>query len=332
MADSIRTKMRKGIVEGFGKMTVANGFNLDFGQVLTEPKSFEQIIGFPAVNVFFGRETYKNAAGNHAIGWIVKRIIVVLDVYLKVVENMPLQRSKVLADIEKQFMTEFFLPDSGGIGTVIETRMLSNEPWGLESNKTYGGMTVTLQIDYNQNIVDPTLNTPGVRPVISGDNPASTPVSVRENIRNAIIFNLQQITVANGFDADVFTDEDILSHEQIIEYPFVNVVSKAESYLNAGDSTLHDIRLRKTASYDMDCYIRSIDDPNDSIEKILADIEKRFMLNYNLQDSSGKRTAVECMFTFNEKFGIETNKPLHGISIGLDVFYRQDLNDPTVPT
>lgn len=332
MAETVRKKLRSAIASGLATITTGNGFALTLNEINEEPRSFEQIVAFPAVNIRWGREDYNNASiGGHASGFLMKRTEVELDVFLESVEDIPSERSRAVAAIDQYFGTNFFVPDTGGLPTALNAVPRQNVAWGIESSETYGGVTVPLQIDYQQNIIDPELKTQNTAaPVLTGDVNSTVAISRRENIRNAFIFQIREITIANGFNFDFFTQENIRSHEQIgdIGYPFVNVVDKTEEYFQATDVNLHNQLFNKQLHYDFDVYIDNIEDLNDSIEKALADVEKKFMTSYKIIDSDGFRTSVECMFTHNEPFGIEENRPLGGVTIGMDISYRQDIENP----
>ena len=55
------------------------------------------------------------------------------------------------------------------------------------------------------------------------------------------------------------------------------------------------------------------------------------MNNYKLVNKNGRRTCTELYLTSNQPFIVERTKPYGGIQVNLDVYYRQDLENPALP-
>lgn len=336
MADSVRTKLREAIAYDLSQITISNGYLVDMGDVNKEPKSVEQFVNFndlqPACNINFGREDYLNALpGSHTVGYLQKSVFVNLQFYIKNVNALREEQSKILASVEKYFMNNPWIPDSGGNATAQETQVMSNMAWGLEATKDYGGIGIPLRVDYRQNLFNPELTTYGTPPSLPQSFPITISVSVREELRNALLYQIREITTANGYNFNAKTNENILSAEQITEYPFVNINVYNETYMNATDLGWQDKRLHKLLSLEMDVWLNSVNSIEEDRDKVVADIEKRLLNNFNLPNSDNKRTCFTSILTFNDPFGIESSQPYGGITVGYDIFYRQDQFNPANP-
>lgn len=335
MADPVRRLVRQALVSGLESITTANGYNRTIQHAYPEIKSFEQMTEFPSVNIDWRREEYLNAIpGGHSAGFLIKNARVLLDFHVETPEGIETERNRIVADVDKYFGNNYYLPASGGNATAVNVVPEDSFVWGIESSEPYGGITIPIRIEYKQNILDPTLYTQATTApaVVAITNP-TVAVSVRENIRAAMLYNIQQITTANGFNSDFYTDASVRSLEQIAQFPFVDVRDITETYLNADVLTWTDDRFRKVNNFEVDIYVEDAENLNKATENALWDFEKRIMNNPYIPDSDGYRTAVESMFTFNEPFNwLETNRPIGGITVGLNVYYRQDIKDPTVST
>jgi hypothetical protein len=125
----------------------------------------------------------------------------------------------------------------------------------------------------------------------------------------------------------MYADRDIQSYEQIKNYPFANIISRAEEYVTQGQ----DRWVRKKLQYTIDVFIRNSNSTNADIEAVTADLEKRLYNNYSLVNQYGYRTCTECYINSLTPFNLETTKPAGGLQMILNVYYRQDLEDPNQP-
>jgi hypothetical protein len=153
-------------------------------------------------------------------------------------------------------------------------------------------------------------------------------ISLKEQLTAAVVYNFNQIRTAYGYNKNLYTVRDIQSYEKIQKFPFANVITRDEIYTEQGQ----DRWVKKTLGYTIDVFVRNVNKINNDIEDILADIEKRIYNNYVLPDYAGNRTCTECYITSNRPFGIESTQPAGGIQIMMDVFYRQDISNPALPS
>ena len=90
--------------------------------------------------------------------------------------------------------------------------------------------------------------------------------------------------------------------------------------------------MHKVCAFELDFYVKNINDLLQKQEDMLADAEKLFMNNYTIPNSDGYRTVTECMFTHNEVLGMTVNNPNGIVRIGLNCYYMQDKLNPREPT
>lgn len=325
MSDSVKRKIRLALVSGLKTITKANNYGITIKEVHATPGSFENIRNFPSVNFNWGNETYQQ--GTHASGRLFKECFINLDFFFQDVNNLDKQRNLMIKAVEKYLLTNYFLPYAG-VPTCNVTLLNSNKPWGIESTKIYGGITLELKVLYEQNLFDPYSVAQGTTPPHSEFGQAT--ISLKEQLTGAIVYQLNQIKKSTGYNTYLYTDSDrdTMGYESIKNYPFANVIARAEDYVEQGQ----DRWVKKRLSYTIDVYLREHNKMNADIEDILADIESRLMNNYVLPDSAGNRTCTECYFSFNHPFGLDETVPAGGLQIGLDVYYRQDIDNPSIPS
>ena len=313
-------------------ITTTNGFLTTLGEINIEDKSHEEIINYPAINVLVGREVYKNATkGGHVDGFLFKEVQVTLDVFQDNVNDLRTERNQILHDLEKYFLVNYFLPDTGGVGTALNTKVSNVIIWGTQANIPYGGFTVELLVSYQQNIFNPKSKAQG-RMILANDQ-VTPAISARESIREAPIFNMKKIQTSSDFLLNIGdVNEDLFSAEEMINFPSVNVGEEQEEHANAFQENFNDLRERRQLPMTIDWFLEDVNDIETKREKALADTESVIMNNFNFPNSAGKTTALESMFTFNEPFGIEGTVPRGGIRIGLTIFYRTDVGDPALVT
>lgn len=154
--------------------------------------------------------------------------------------------------------------------------------------------------------------------------------SLRQRILEALQFNLQEITVANGYSNDV-GDVMIIptSINKIKNFPAINIQTDRESILNLeeGRHTLGMLHYRMPVH--LDVYLDAYEDSDLAREKILADVEKRLMNNLSLPGLTGRSSISELRLQDNIFFGVGANLPFIGVSLTLLLFYHQDILDPT---
>ncbi|MBU2685932.1 MAG: hypothetical protein KKF27_22035, partial [Gammaproteobacteria bacterium] len=318
---------------GLRTITIGNGYNVTVGDIHSNIVSPEGQLNCPAVNADFIREEYRNAAGQRSLGWLPKIAYVDLLWNVKNIDSLRAEESKALADCEKYFFNNRHIPDSGGSATVFgDTMFLGNERRGMEADSPAGQIITHMKITYLQAQLDPTSRVMSTtRPARPPIPPSTVSISRRESLREALIRNLRLITTGGGYKTTTQVNADIKSFEQLMNKVEVNIYPETEDVLNADDFGLTDNLAHKAIDYRIDANGTSIDKIIEEREKIVADVEYLIMNNWNLPDSSGRSTALECVLTYNESLGIGTDEPNGIMRIGLRCFYRQQILDPTKP-
>jgi hypothetical protein len=116
---------------------------------------------FPFINLDFGVEDCANwrvgdhlqTGGNRAK--LQNTLQIVMDCFLRDVNDSALAQERMLADIQKRFGNYYWVPDSGGTRTVFNCIYHSSEQWGVTVNKPIIGITVTYVVWYRQLLTDP---------------------------------------------------------------------------------------------------------------------------------------------------------------------------------
>jgi hypothetical protein len=332
-ADSVRTRIRKAIVSGLKSITASNGYNVTVGDVNANVQSREAAINYPRVNISFPREEYRSASGQHSLGWLPKKLFVDLTWDVQHIDSLRDEEARALADTERYFLNNRHIPDSDSNATVYgDTMFMGNDRQGLEGNSPAGQVITHLQITYLQAQLDPTATVASVtRPLLSMAPPTAVSISKRDDLRDALIRNLQQITLHNGYNSTMKVNQQAKPFEGLLNYVEVNVIPEPEEVRNAEDFDIHDMHLHKEMTYRIEAMGTQVDDIVDEREEILADIEHRLMNNFTLPDSNGRSTALACIPLYNEPLGIGTNEPDGILRLVLKCFYRQEITDPTKP-
>lgn len=155
-------------------------------------------------------------------------------------------------------------------------------------------------------------------------------LSQKDRIRNAVKYNLQRITTANGFGTDVGDVSMISLHDDNnINYPTIDIsiVERVQSSDNGGFTTS---MLEKEATIELECWFKNINGISDERDQLLADIEVFFTMNPCIPDENGVATVRYCMLESSEDFGFEGTLPMGSITIKLVANYGTRLTDSTV--
>jgi hypothetical protein len=295
------------------------GYLTDMGDVYYETVDFERVINKPACNIMWGRETYRNASpGSHSTGYLVKTATVYLDFFMGSPNDKDLLRNRIMADLDKYFGTYPYIPDSLGVATACDCQIESDTPWGGDITDPRCGVLVTISVEYKQNITDPTLTTSGT-PAAQDNTMSTATVSRKEDIKNAVQYNLNQIA-AGTYQLTMNSTGKIVQPDKMVNFPFVNVSEMSESYEHG--TNLHGHYLKEMDLL-LECWGKNINEPHVERENIIQDLERRFMNYFYIPDSTGKRTVSSCMFLHNDPWGIESMKPNCGVDVALRVWYRQ---------
>jgi hypothetical protein len=333
MPDSVRTKIRKAIHYGLEQVTTGNGYEITFGDINELERSHEQEVNMPAVNVNFGTETYMNAQqGSNALGYLIKSLPVEFAVEVQDINDVREEEMRVIAALERYFLNNRCIPDSGGAYTVVgNTVFTGNRVQGMRANEPFGHVIMDMDILYHQNILDPTSVTAnGVAPGFNASPPSTVTISRLNELRLAVVLGVQAINGSGAYNLAVKQVQDVAkSVEQITKYPAVNVLMQAEQYDDSTTPYYQDRVVRKQRVFTVDAYLHNVNDILEEQEQFIADMEYRFMNFPSIPDSAGRRTCTECMFLTNRIFGMKANEPQGRVSMELQTYYRQTLADPS---
>lgn len=328
---SIRTRIREAIFYGVEQITTANGYLVNIGDINEDERSVEELLKYPAVNINFGRELYD--VGGHNSGYLEKTLPVTFYVFVKNINEPETEKLRILHDIEKYFMNNDCIPDSNGNDTVRgHINFSDSQTYGMDVNSPAGRISITMNIVYLQSVFNPARILPSVNyPYLDSRPPESVTISKRKALRDALVYNLKKVSTGDGYNYTINSrniSEIEVSPEKINAYPFINIKNVAESVDNSSNYALQDRFLHKVMTIELDCYVQDINGVLDDKEKILSDIEEILMNNYTLPDSNGRRNCTELKLMYNDFKGMETNVPTGVVSIGINVFYVQDKNNP----
>lgn len=163
MADSALTNIRNAIKFGLTKIDGTGDYNLDIKEVGDPPKDIENMSGkLPFVNLDFGPEDNLNKlAGEHfQVGaneaLLSNRFIFTLDWFMKSANDTRILQEQALADSQRYFGNNYYVPDSGGTRTVFNCLYDGSEPFGLERNQPNCGISVRFIVWYRILLTDPT--------------------------------------------------------------------------------------------------------------------------------------------------------------------------------
>lgn len=159
--------------------------------------------------------------------------------------------------------------------------------------------------------------------------------SVETKIREALMYQLSQITVSNGFHNDLSLGTNLF--EDFIEDPYGVSVFPTLSVIFGNDTRSH---------YDNDLlyvtqkvWVLAFVDPAgadsviEQIEKVKQDVHLAVGTHPGLQGSGGGITCQLAVYASAEPFGrsldIAESNGLYGVKIGIDITYQQLFANPT---
>lgn len=152
-------------------------------------------------------------------------------------------------------------------------------------------------------------------------------ISTREKIIDAVIQNLKRITVAGGYNYTIRNVYDpTISIDSMMEFPSININDGDEDCIsdvmpiNGNNQLLHN-----SFTIEMDCIVNTAENVRKSCNKMLADIQKKFGINYRIDG-----TIHECIYSGCSSWGIHATKPIAGITVKYNFYYRQRIDHPEI--
>ena len=176
--------------------------------------------------------------------------------------------------------------------------------------------------------------------------PATNPVYT--NIRTAAIYGIENrinpalagIRYADSGNVTVHTNayyynwvrafDPPRSFEQFQEYPSCNVYVDSDISFNRDNLQLDQNKAQLSNMFllNFDCIHTDINNQSLARDKMLADLQTYFGLNYYIPDSTGAQTAFLCYYDSSEPFMTEGTKPKIGITVRFKVWYNFTLTNP----
>lgn len=148
----VKTRVREGLVYNFQKITRANGYNTDIGDIKQDYTELSKFNNWPAVVLIPGPERTLNEDMSDSL--LHKELSVVGLAYLKDSNDSHLARELFLADIESMLGNNFTLNDAIGENVILDCWVNGSEPFGFESNKPQIGFAFGITVIYRQDLQD----------------------------------------------------------------------------------------------------------------------------------------------------------------------------------
>lgn len=157
--------------------------------------------------------------------------------------------------------------------------------------------------------------------------------SVRNRIRDALIYQLKQITINNGYRNNIVEVHDVLpSMEKLRNFPAVVVVLGDENIVNYDVQSSTFKTMQKDLQIFLHIFLQEHNDVGQAQDRIIADIEKMIGIHFGLEGEDGQCTTFLSQIVSSRPFGLTVNKPNCGVTINLRARYQQLRKDPTVKT
>ncbi len=163
--NSIRTKIREALAYGIKNIiSKSNGYFFNIGEVhVNAVANNAKRKKYPSVDILWQRERYTNSiTGGNSLKGHNKIASILLYGHLfeenckKSPEDIVLMRENFVADMDKFFGINFFIPNSSGIRTAFNTIPINNFVNGIEATEPYGSVEYNIELYYRIEVGDPT--------------------------------------------------------------------------------------------------------------------------------------------------------------------------------
>lgn len=151
-SESAKTRLRKALAYNFSKITQAEGYKNDIGDIYTSYVDRGRVANWPAVVLVPGVERVINEDMSDDL--LHKELDISGMVYLKETEDPDLAREEMLADIETMIGINFTLQDEAGDESCLVCWITGSEPFGMVANEPQIGFAFGIKIRYRQLIND----------------------------------------------------------------------------------------------------------------------------------------------------------------------------------
>lgn len=145
-----------------GNSTVSNeGYYLTVRDAFDPPRSIDQMSNFPAINVFCASESCEDTSNTQIqqnTFLLSNSFILRLECFIHNENDPALECDKLLADLQRYFGTNYFIPDSTGNATAMTIYYSGHEIMGTETTRPNIYMNVEFKVWYRQRSDNPTVS------------------------------------------------------------------------------------------------------------------------------------------------------------------------------
>lgn len=157
----------------------------------------------------------------------------------------------------------------------------------------------------------------------------NAPSSIISSVIEAFIFNLLKIKTSSGYNTTVRNVYcPAIELDNMIEYPSINIISLADNCANDSMNNHEPRKLFNSLTLTMDCVLNTIENSRQERNKLLADIQKYFGINWGIPNEFGVHTSFNCFYESSTPWGIDKMRPFTGITISYVIWYDQNQFDP----
>jgi hypothetical protein len=161
-------------------------------------------------------------------------------------------------------------------------------------------------------------------------------ISIKDDIIDAFVYNVKQMTVARGYNYTYSEVSDLPRDVNSLKYsPSVNIFEGNEVCENTSGNSHeqtggNQCKMFCSMDVEFDVWIKEINTARKARNKVLSDFQKYFGLNWIVPDENGVASVFNCMYLSSTPWGEEVNKPITGITIRFRVWYDYKFTDPTL--
>lgn len=137
------------------------GYYLTILDAFDPPRTVEQMVQFPSINVFCINEVCEdinNTQIQQNTSLISNSFILRLECFIHNENDPALECDKLLADLQRYFGTNYFIPDENGNATAMAIYYAGHEILGTEMTRPNIYMNVDFKIWYRQRTNNPTVS------------------------------------------------------------------------------------------------------------------------------------------------------------------------------
>lgn len=152
---SASERLLDALVFGFKEIRTENGYTNSIRDVFTEIPTQSQLVNYPSMALIMGREL---------TDWddteaMVNTLPVTLMVFLKEQSSPTTARLSVKKDIQRRLGVNWMVPGEDDMPACSVIKPTAYEPFGMFLNVPHIGFIMEIQVEYSQDVNDPTVST-----------------------------------------------------------------------------------------------------------------------------------------------------------------------------